>query len=358
MRYIVIMAGGSGTRLWPLSRTGHPKQLLPLIDGQSLLRLAYERARAVVADDRIVICTGAAYLDAVAEQLPDIPAANLLGEPVGRDSLNAVAWSTAVIFDRDPDATVAILSADHVIAPVEGFAEALGAAFRAAEQDHRALVTLGVVPTSAHTGFGYLHRGRPAMGLTGTWQVLEFAEKPAKALAETYLAAGDWWWNSGMFCWRAATFLWELRELLPQTAAAIKELVADPGRLAEIYPTLEKVSVDYGVMEPVSHGAGTAHVLAVPLTTHWGDIGGFPALAEHLTQLNGNAVTGAVTTLDSTGNILINDGPEGSLIAVVGLQDTIVVSHDGVTLVCPKRAAENIKQLVERVRAEGGASHV
>jgi mannose-1-phosphate guanylyltransferase len=358
MRHIVIMAGGSGTRLWPLSRQGMPKQLLALIDGKSLLRLAYERARAVVEARHIWICTGAAYLDVVAAQLPEVPAQNLLGEPVGRDSLNAVAWSTALIAAQDKDATVAVLSADHVIEPVEDFAAALTSAFAAAEKDHRALLTLGVVPTSPHTGFGYLHRGRAALGLRHAWHVVEFEEKPAKATAEGYLASGDWWWNSGMFCWRAATFLAELKVLMPKTYEAIQDLVAHPKKLAEIYPTLEKVSVDYAIMQPVSHGAGSAHILAVPLATQWGDIGGFPALAQQLPQSNGNAVMGRVVALDATGNVLINSGPEGGLIAVVGLKDTVVVTHDGVTLVCPRRAAENIKQLVERVRAEAGATYV
>jgi mannose-1-phosphate guanylyltransferase len=358
MRYIVIMAGGSGTRLWPLSRQGMPKQLLPLIDGTSLLRLAFERARSLVEADRILICAGAAYLDIVAEQLPEVPRANLLGEPVGRDSLNAVAWSTATIAERDPAATVAVLSADHVINPVETFAKALGGAFAAAEADPRALVTLGVVPTSPHTGFGYLHRGRPAPGLKDTWQVEEFAEKPARSVAEAYLAAGDWWWNSGMFCWRAATFLDQLAELMPQTHAAIAALVADPTRLAQIYPGLEKISVDYAVMEPVSRGAGTTHVLAVPLAADWGDVGGFPALAGHLKQVNGNAVSGRVVALDSTENLLINSGPDGSLIAVVGLHDTIIVTHDNITLVCPRRSSEAIKKLVDQVRAQVGADYV
>jgi mannose-1-phosphate guanylyltransferase len=354
MRHIVIMAGGSGTRLWPLSRQGLPKQLLALIGGKSLLRLAYERARASVPDANILICTGAPYLDVVAAQIPELPAANLLGEPAGRDSLNAVAWSTAVIAARDRDATVAVLGADHIIEPLGAFTSALDAAFGAAERDHRALVTLGVVPTSAHTGFGYLHRGPAALGFAGVYRVEEFAEKPAKALAEAYLASGEWWWNSGMFCWRALTFLYELKTLMPKTAAAIADLADHPDRLEAIYPTLEKVSVDYAIMEPVSHGAGSAHVLAVPLDATWSDIGGFPALAAELPQLNGNAVLGQVTALDSTGNVLINDDPATKLIAVVGLQDTVVVSHAGVTLVCPKRAAENIKKLVDQVRAEAG----
>ena len=158
MRYVVIMAGGSGTRLWPLSRQGTPKQLLELFDGRSLLRLAYERVAGMIPDARILVCTSRAYVDVVARQLPELPEENLLGEPVGRDSLSAVAWSAAVLERRDPEAVVAMLSADHIITPVEGFRTTLERAFDVAETRPRALVTMGVVPTEPHTGFGYLHR--------------------------------------------------------------------------------------------------------------------------------------------------------------------------------------------------------
>ena len=171
MRYVVIMAGGSGTRLWPLSRQGTPKQLLKLIDGKSLLRIAFERSLASVPADRILVVTGAAYADAVAADLAEIPAANILGEPVGRDSLNAVAWPAAVLARRDPDAVIAQVTADHVIEPLGTFVDTLEVAFRVAESDPQALVTLGVVPTSAHTGYGYLHRGEALAGFPGAHRV-------------------------------------------------------------------------------------------------------------------------------------------------------------------------------------------
>ena len=163
MRYVVIMAGGSGTRLWPLSRQGTPKQLLPLVGGKSLLRLAFERSLGSVPAERVWVVTGAAYAEAVAADLPELPATNILGEPVGRDSLNAAAWPAAVLQRLDPDAVIAQVSADHVIEPVEVFAERLDVAFSLAEADADVLVTLGVVPTSAHTGYGYLHRGEACL---------------------------------------------------------------------------------------------------------------------------------------------------------------------------------------------------
>lgn len=352
MRYVVIVAGGSGTRLWPLSRKGTPKQLLTLFGDTSLLRLAYERVAGFIPDDRILVCAGRSYLDVVAEQLPELPRENLLGEPVGRDSLNAVAWPAAVVAARDDQAVIATLTADHVIRPVDEFRASLDLAFSAAEADPDALVTFGVVPTHAHTGFGYLQRGAERPDLPGVYEVVEFAEKPTHELAEAYLAAGDRWWNSGMFVWRAATLLRQLAVLAPATLAGVEALTADPSRLDEIYPTLPKNSVDYAVMEPTAAGVGGCRVLAVPLTTQWYDLGGFPALAEHLPQRDGNAVDGKAVVLDATGNLIVNRGP--GLVAVVGLTDTIVVQSGDVTLVCPRASAESIKALVAAVASEAG----
>jgi mannose-1-phosphate guanylyltransferase len=357
MRYVVIMAGGAGTRLWPLSRHGMPKQLLDLIHGKSLLRIAYERVAGAVPDENILVCAGAAYLDVVAHELPELPAANLLGEPVGRDSLNAVAWPAALLAARDPEAVVATLTADHIIRPIPAFQSALDEAFRAAETDPLALVTFGVVPTGPHTGFGYLKRGAQVDGLPDTYRVEEFKEKPDQATAVTYVDSGDYWWNSGMFVWRAQTLLDQLEVLQPVTYAGVRQLAAHPETLEQVYPTLPKNSVDFAVMEPVSNGLASGHVVAVRLPIQWYDVGGYAALAEHLAQEDGNAVEGRVVALDSVGNVIVNRGGGDALVAVVGLTDTVVVTAGGITLVCPKDRAEDVKKLVASVMQTAGIDY-
>lgn len=354
MRYVVIMAGGSGTRLWPLSRQGTPKQLLPLVGGKSLLRLAFERSLGSVPAERVWVVTGAAYAEAVAADLPELPATNILGEPVGRDSLNAAAWPAAVLQRLDPDAVIAQVSADHVIEPVEVFAERLDVAFGLAEADADVLVTLGVVPTSAHTGYGYLHRGEAIPGRDGAHRVLDFAEKPAREVAESYLASGEYWWNSGMFVWRAATLLEQLRLLHPTTHRAVLDLAEHPGLLGEIFPRLAKTSLDYAVMEPVSLGQGSAHVAAVSLPVQWRDVGGYASLAEILTtDAAGNAVSGLSVALDASDNVVVN-AEDGSVIGLLGVSGLVIVRTRQATLVARAEDAERIKELVAAITEQAG----
>jgi mannose-1-phosphate guanylyltransferase len=350
MRYVLIMAGGSGKRLWPLSRQDMPKQLLKVLGGKSLLRIAYERLDGLVPPDRVLVCTGADYAAVVAEELPEVSAENILGEPEGRDSLNAVAWPAAVLAARDPDAVVAVVTADQIMHPVESFQAALVEGFAVAEEDPQALVTFGVIPTSPHTGYGYLRHTDPLPGHPDVRVVAEFKEKPDLTTARAYLDSGSYWWNAGMFVWRATTLLDQLALLHPETYAQVLALAAEPGRLAEIYPRLLKISVDYAVMEPASQGRGSGHVVAVPLPISWHDVGGFASLSEQLPRdSHGNATQGFSVLVDARDNLVINHAEEGRLVAVVGLSDTVIVQTPQITLVCPISEAERIKELVAEV---------
>jgi mannose-1-phosphate guanylyltransferase len=353
VRYAVILAGGSGKRLWPLSRQGEPKQLLPLFNGKSLLQLAWDRLGGVVPSDHILVCTGAAYAHTVREQLPDLLPENLLGEPEGRDSLNAAAWPSAVLALKDPQAVVAMLTADQIIEPVAVFQERLTEAYRIAETDTDALVTFGVVPTRPATGFGYLQLGKPLDGFTDAFAVDEFKEKPDEPTASQYVQSGGYWWNAGMFVWRAATFLEQLRVLQPQNHELITELAANPAKLREIFPQLLKISVDYAVMEPVSQGHGSAHVVSVGLPIDWADVGSFAALAAALPiDATGNCGEGRVVALDAKDNLLINRCSDTHVLAALGVSGLVVVQTPEVTLVASLDHSEQVKALTQKIAEE------
>ena len=357
MRHAVIMAGGSGTRLWPLSRAGRPKQLLDVVateggGAHSLLVEAFDRLRTVVPHDCIWVCTAARYADQVRAALPQLAEDRLILEPQPRDTANAVGLAAALVADLDPDAELAVVSADHVIRPVARFAEALSTAFRALSTRSDALITLGITPTAPATGFGYVQRGA-ATAAPGVAEAASFREKPDRATAEGYLATGEYLWNSGMFVWRARTVLDALAAHLPESAEGLARIVAaaaGPERnavLSEVFPTLPKISVDYAVLEPVAAEPG--RVLVVDLDVDWLDVGSWPALARTLPVDDaGNAVQGLVVLVDSRGNIVFSDDPD-HLVATIGLNDCVVVHTRDVTMVCPVADAERVKGLLEAV---------
>lgn len=364
MEYGVIMAGGAGTRLWPLSRANRPKQLLPVVHGKTLLRLSFDRLRGLLPAERIYVCTGAAYGAQVLENLPELPKENLLGEPIGRDTANAVGFPAAILQRRDKDATVAIVTADHVIEPIDTFQSCVKKAFQVVAEYPQTLVTFGIVPTYGHIGLGYIHRGealRLRDATSGAYRVQAFKEKPDKSTADRYVESGRYYWNSGMFVWRCDTILGELAMHLPESHRGLMKIAEawdSPQRqdvLNQTYPTLPRISIDFGVMELASQRKGKAQVAVVEMPVQWLDVGSWPALAETLPIDDQNNAThaGPCVVIDAQDNIIVSDDPD-HLISAIGMNDMVIVHTRDATLVCPKSAAQRVKELVGKVREKYG----
>jgi len=366
MEYGVIMAGGSGTRLWPLSREGFPKQLLPIVRGKSLLRLSFDRLASFLPAERIFVCTSASHRDAILCDLPGLPENNVLGEPVARDTANAVGFSAAVLRKLDPDASFAIVTADHVIEPVDQFAASLKTGFQLALKHPGALVTFGIVPTFGHTGLGYVHRGEAITDIAGAYKVLEFKEKPDKPTADRYVESGKYYWNSGMFVWRAQTVLDQINEYLPKSYQGLSRIGDAWGgptqqeTIEQVYPSLQKISVDYALMEPASRNKhGKSFVATVEMPVKWLDVGSWPQLSETLEMdAHNNAVDAQrLVVVDSDDNIVVCRDPE-HLVALIGVSDMVVVHTADATLVCPKSESQRVKEVVQQIKDKYGQRHL
>jgi mannose-1-phosphate guanylyltransferase len=383
MRYAMIMAGGAGTRLWPMSRKDRPKQLIRFINrgggstGQgaaprSLLELAAHRLEGLVDAPRRYICTAESYREVIREQLPEFGDAQILGEPVGRDTVNAVGLTAAVLHKLDKDAVFCVLTADHVIEPEEEFRRRMDLGFRLVENDPRRFVTFSIKPTYPATGFGYVERGTPIRdakhgkhpAIDGMkdhcYHVARFVEKPDLARAEAYVRSGDFGWNSGMFVWKAATVLEALERFKPESHAGLMKIQQAWGGkkqravLEEVYPALPKISVDYALMEPASKDAQKAgkaedarfSVCTVQMELTWLDVGSWPSYAEtvapdktgHRTAGDGRAVV-----VGGKNNLVVS--APGHTVALLGCEDLIVVHTPDATLVMPRSKAEELKTL-------------
>lgn len=350
MQHAMIMAGGSGTRLWPMSRAGRPKQMVPLVQGRSLLALAAERLEGIVESDRQWICTGEAHRPFVHEAVPAFIDDRIIGEPCPRDTLNAVALTAAVLSVDDPDAVFAVLTADHVITPLDRFADCLRIGFALVEESADRMVTFGIEPTYPATGYGYVEVGDPVKGHEPACRTMRFVEKPDEETAQRYLDSGRFKWNSGMFVFSARGFLDCLARFVPESAAGMARIAQawnTPDRgvvLESVYPELPRISVDYAIMEPASHDQ-QVEVCTVPMDVEWLDVGSWTAAAETMpTDDAGNRAFGPVTHLDSSGTITVTEDP-GHLIATIGCRDLVIVHTEHATLVCPRDEVERVKEL-------------
>jgi len=345
----VIPAGGAGTRLWPLSRVARPKFLLDLTgSGRRLLQTTVERLRPL-AGDRVMVVTGEAHAQAVREQLPEVSADAVLAEPSPRDSMAPIGLAAAIVERRDPDAVVGSFAADHVVTDTAAFEAAVRRAVAAAYDGW--LVTLGITPTFAATGFGYVRLGEPLTGHAGVHRVAEFVEKPGADVAEAYLADGGFRWNAGMFLARPTVLLDLLAEQDPEFAAALRAVAADPGLLAETWPRLPRIAVDHAVAEPA---AAAGRVAVVPADLGWDDVGDFDTLAALLegeeSRLTVLGEDGLVHGIDASGLVVPSSG---RLVAVVGLDDVVVVDTPDALLVTTRAQAQRVKDVVAGLH--GGA---
>ncbi|HEY3504120.1 MAG TPA: mannose-1-phosphate guanylyltransferase [Actinocatenispora sp.] len=357
--YAVIPAGGSGTRLWPLSRSVRPKFLHHLTGSdRTLLQATVDRLAPLAAPERTYVVTGVAHATGVARQLPALPAENILVEPSPRESCAAIGLAAMVIARRDPDAIMGSFAADHLVRQQARFTAAVRTAIATAGEGY--LTTIGITPTHPETGYGYLRCGG-MLGEGPAKLVGEFKEKPSHEVAVGYVESGRYLWNASMFVWRVREFLAELARQQPELHDGLAKIVEKwdgPDRedvLGEIWPTLPKISVDYAVME----GAAEAgRVATVPGDFGWNDVGDFHTLGVVLPMDDdGNVVVrgedrgGEVLSIDSRDTVVVPRS--GRLVAALGVHDLIVVDTDDAVLVCPRDRAQDVKKLVDRLRERG-----
>jgi mannose-1-phosphate guanylyltransferase len=349
--YAMIMAGGGGTRLWPMSRADMPKQLLPLVEDHSMFRVAVERLAPLFAPDQIYVVTGEKYADALRAEAAEIPPANFIVEPFGKDSGPAALLGITVIHKRDPQATVAILTADHYIAYKEVFRDVLEAACNVAQAGK--IVTLGISPSFPSTAFGYIRRGEPLGDFGGfhAYRSLGFTEKPNLRKAIEFITSGEYSWNSGMFIWKADAALDEFARQQPDMIAAFEGLHAAidtpefDNALKVTWGKIERISLDFAVME------GAQHVVVIPVDIGWSDVGTWDALFEVLDLDEfGNGFKGHAPDpimVDTKNTLVYSD----KLTVTIGVEDLVVVDTNDALMICHKTRAQDVKDVVNKLRA-------
>lgn len=339
MLVVLIMAGGKGTRLYPVSRESRPKQLMPIVSDRTMIQETYARVQGLAPAERVFIGTTRELLDPIRAQLPEVPPENYIIEPVGRDTGPAIAYASLYIRQRYPDAVMVVLSADHVISPTPRFQRVVRAAAAAARETH-GLITMGVRPNRPETGYGYI---KPGPSRHGVFEVERFTEKPDRETAARFVAEG-YLWNSGMFVWEVAAISDALNRYLPDVYDGIQRILDGAQTADEVFAGLRRISIDFGVMEKARN------VFVVEADFLWDDLGVWTALERVLEADDAhNVVRGDFVPIDATRCVVHSDG---GLVAAIGVEDLVIVKTEDVVLVCHKDREQEIKELVQLLKAD------
>jgi len=355
MLHAVVMSGGSGTRFWPRSRKSRPKQLLPLAGKNSMIRETVNRVRPWVAEAQTWVVTNNKQSAATAEELPEVPEGQILIEPQGRNTAPCIGLAAVALLEKDPDAVMLVMPADHVIGPKEKFEQAVRDAMETIEQNPEQLVLFGVPPTYPSTGFGYIERGAAlANAPEGVYQVESFREKPVQVVAEEYIATGSFYWNCGIFVWRADRILAALQEFEPEMHTRLQKIRPSFGtpqwhnQLQIEFPLMRSVSIDVGVLERAATVEAGRNVSVIEAPFDWDDLGSWQSLPRRFEQdENGNTVQGKYSGLETKGCIISSQ--DDHLIATIGVEDLIIVHTSDATLVARKDDENSIRQLIDQL---------
>ena len=349
MLHAVIMAGGSGTRFWPQSRKQLPKQLLRLSGERTMIQQTLDRCEGLIAAQQSWVVTNAVQADPTRSQLPGLPAENVLVEPAARNTAPCVGLAAVHALKRDPDAIMFVMPADHVIGTDEVFQEAARKAVAVVENDPERLVLFGVTPSFPATGYGYIERSAAVAGQTGVFDVASFREKPQLDIAQQYVDSGNFYWNCGIFCWKAATILNQLKEHEPDTHARLTTIMDSIGTeqydnvLHEQFPAMNGISIDYAVLERASG----VTVIEAPFS--WDDVGSWLAVPRLSgTDDSGNTVDGTYVGIDAKNNI-VRTTPD-HLVAALGVDDLIIVHTPDATLVARRDDSERVKEILDELK--------
>ncbi len=340
--YVVILAGGSGTRFWPSSRAAYPKQFLSLVGDKSMLQATLARVQSKVSGDRVFIVTNKRFAKIIQKQTAafKVPKANILLEPSGKNTAPAIAWAAAIIYHRDPDAIMAVLPSDHLIQNQKAYLSTLDQAVQLANEDY--LVTLGIVPTRPETGYGYIKGKKISKSGRVVHEVEQFVEKPTLPKAQEYLKAKKYFWNSGMFIWKTATILQEFKNYLPEIYQAFTKAFSQKA-VEKFWDGLTGISIDYGIMEKAKR------VAVVPAADiGWSDVGSWEALWEvSKKDPQGNVFKGDVIGEGNSNTLAVG---KKRLVALIGLEDMVVVDTEDVLLVCRRDQSQLVKNIVDNLK--------